>query len=97
MELSRILQDNRSKKGSDDTNDMFLLQLAQNLDFLGVIGMKNVTNTRDSLLMEEIRKNGVKLVLLSTDTTAENITDLNSLKMFNQYREPININGRTDR
>ena len=76
---------------------MFLLQLAQNLDFLGVIGMKNVTNTRDALLMEEIRKNGVKLVLLSTDTTAENITDLNSLKMFNQYREPININGRTDR
>ena len=62
---------------------MFLLQLAQNLDFLGVIGMMNVTNTRDALLMEEMRKNGVKLVILSTDTTAENITDLNSLKMFN--------------
>ena len=62
---------------------MFLLQLAQNLDFLGVIGMINVTNTRDALLMEEMRKNGVKLVILSTDTTAENITDLNSLKMFN--------------
>ena len=76
---------------------MFLLQLAQNLDLLGVIGMKNVTNTRDALLMEEMRKNGVKLVLLSTDVTAENITDLNSLKMFHQYREPININGRTDR
>ena len=48
--------------------------------------MKNATNTRDSLLIEELRKNGVKLVLLTTDSTAETITDLNSLKMFHQYR-----------
>ena len=47
--------------------------------------------------MEEMRKNGVKLVLLSTDSTAETITDLNALKMFHQYRKPINIIGRTDR
>ena len=59
--------------------------------------MKNATNTRDSLLIEELRKNGVKLVLLTTDSTAETITDLNSLKMFHQYRQPINVTGRTDR
>jgi len=97
VELSRILQDNSSQKGTDDKNDAFLLYLAQNLDLIGVLGMKNATNTRDALLMEELRKNGVKLFLLSTDVTAENITDLNALKLFHQYRQPLNVTGRTDR
>lgn len=47
--------------------------------------------------MEELRKNGVKLFLLSTDVTQENITDLNALKLFHQYRQPLNVTGRTDR
>ena len=47
--------------------------------------------------MEELRKNGVKLFLLSTDVTAENITDLNALKLFHNYRQPLNVVGRTDR
>ena len=47
--------------------------------------------------MEELRKNGVKLFMLSTDVTAENITDLNALKMFHNYRQPLNIVGSTDR
>ena len=97
VELSRILQDNSSQKGSDDRNDAILLQLATNLDLIGVLGMKNATNTRDALLMEELRKNGVKLFLLSTDVTAENITDLNALKLFHNYRQPLNVTGHTDR
>lgn len=59
--------------------------------------MKNATNTRDALLIEELRKNGVKLFLLSTDSTSENITDLNSLKLFHNYRQPLNVTGLTDR
>ena len=59
--------------------------------------MKNATNTRDALLMEELRKNGVKLFLLSTDVTAENITDMNALKLFHNYRHPLNVTGQTDR
>jgi len=97
QELSRILQDNSSQKGTDDKNDAFLLYLAQNLDLIGVLGMKNATNTRDALLMEELRKNGVKLFLLSTDVSQENITDLNALKLFHNYRQPLNVTGRTDR
>lgn len=59
--------------------------------------MKNATNTRDALLMEELRKNGVKLFLLSTDVSSENITDLNALKLFHNYRQPLNVTGHTDR
>ena len=59
--------------------------------------MKNATNTRDALLMEELRRNGVKLFLLSTEITAENITDLNALKLFHNYRSPLNVVGKTDR
>ena len=103
VELSRILQDNSSQKGMDDKNDAFLLCLGLNhdqggnLDLIGVLGMKNATNTRDALLMEELRKNGVKLFLLSTDVTAENVTDCNALKLFHNYRQPMNVTGNTDR
>ena len=81
----------------DDKNDAFLLCLGGNLDLIGVLGMKNATNTRDALLMEELRKNGVKLFLLSTDVTAENVTDCNALKLFHNYRQPMNVTGNTDR
>ena len=59
--------------------------------------MKNATNTRDALLIEELRRNGVKLFLLSTEITAENITDLNALKLFHNYRSQLNVVGKTDR
>ena len=74
-----------------------MLYLAQNLDLLGVIGMKSVSNTRNALFMEELIKNGVKLFILNTDTTAETITDLNALKTFHKYRQPINVVGRSER
>ena len=67
------------------------------LDLVGIIGMKNATKTRDSLLMEEFRKNGVKVFFISSDNSLDNITDLNSLKLFSNYKQPLNVSGRTDR
>jgi len=63
-----------------------LLSLASNLELVGMLGMKNHTNNREALLMEELRQNGVKLFMLSPDEMNENITDLNSLKMFSNYK-----------
>ena len=47
--------------------------------------------------MEELRKNGVKVFFISSENSHENITDLNSLKLFHNYKQPLNISGRTDR
>lgn len=77
--------------------DQILLQMAENLELLGVLGIKHATNTRDALLLEEFRKNGVKLCMLSTDDVYENITDLNSIKFFSNYKQPMNVSGKTDR
>lgn len=80
-----------------EKNSNMLLSLATNLELVGILGMKNHTNNREALLMEELRQNGVKLFMLSPDNMNENITDLNSLKMFSNYKQPINVTGRSDR
>ena len=47
--------------------------------------------------MEELRKNGVKVFFMSTDAGSEAITDLNALRVFQDYNLPLNVVGRTDR
>lgn len=61
------------------------------------MGLKSATNPRDALLMEELRKNGVKVFFMSTDAGSEAITDLNALRVFQDYNLPLNVVGRTDR
>lgn len=47
--------------------------------------------------MEELRKNGVKVFFMSTDAGSEALTDLNALRVFQDYNLPLNVVGRTDR
>ena len=48
--------------------------------------MKSVTKTRDALLLEEVKRNGVKTFILSEESGIEIITDLNSIKLFQNYK-----------
>ena len=62
-----------------------------------MIGMKTQCNIRDALLIQELRNNGVRLFMLSGESASDNITDLNALKIFKDYRQPLNVTGNTDR
>lgn len=62
------------------------MSLAINLEIIGMLGMKTQCNTRDALLVEELRNNGVRLFMLSGEAASDNITDLNALKIFKDYR-----------
>lgn len=84
-ELGRIIQDNSAQENREQESDEAVLRHAQRLDLLGVLGLKSATNPRDALLMEEFRKNGVKVFFMSTDASSETITDLNALRVFQDY------------
>ena len=98
-DIGRELNDTIQMKQSNDNlkSQVILSKFRGYLDLIGIIGMKNASNTRDSLLMEELRKNGVKVFFISSDNSHENITDLNSLRLFHNYKHPLNVVGRTDR
>jgi hypothetical protein len=98
-DIGRELNDTLQMKHSNDNlkSQVILSKFRGYLDLIGIIGMKNASNTRDSLLMEELRKNGVKVFFISSDNSHENITDLNSLRLFHNYKHPLNVVGRTDR
>ena len=58
------------------------MQYAQNIELLGIIGFKSVINNRNSLLLDEIRRNGIKVFMLSTEGAQINITDCNAMRLF---------------
>ena len=74
-----------------------LMDFAHDLKFLGLIGLKKLINFRESLVVEELRRNGVQLCILSTDSTLDNITDYNTIKLFKDFRPPLNVTGVTER
>ena len=74
-----------------------LMDFAHDLKFLGLIGLKKLINFRESLVVEELRRNGVQLCILSTDSTLDNITDYNTIKLFKDFRPPLNVTGVSER
>ena len=73
------------------------MHYAQNVELLGILGFKSVINNRNSLLLDEIRRNGIKVFMLSTEDAQINITDCNAMRLFQDLNTPINVAGTTDR
>ena len=69
IDLIRILTENQSTnyKDNNSSNDQILMNIASECVMVGILGFKNIVNPRNSLVIEEIRKNGIKVFLLSTD------------------------------
>ena len=59
------------------------------MKLLGSWGVKNVVNKRDTLVIEELKNNGVKLFILSQEDTQANLTDCNALDIFKGYSQPL--------
>ena len=98
VEFSRYISENISAHQSKiNRNDKILLSYGQDLTLLGTWGLKYVVNQRDSLVVEEIKKNGIKLYILDADDMTMNTTDCNTLEILEDYRQPLVIQGTTDR
>ena len=54
-----------TKSKKFENNDKFLVKLARDLNFIGVFGLQVAFNYRDTLLIEDLRRNGIKLYMLS--------------------------------
>ena len=50
-----------TKSKKFENNDKFLVKLARDLNFIGVFGLQVAFNYRDTLLIEDLRRNGIKL------------------------------------
>ena len=91
-EFMRCIAENLTAyKGKTNRNEKILMQYAQDLSLLGMWGLKYIINPRDSLVIEELKKNGVKLYILDQDDTSINITDCNTLEILEEYRQPLVI------
>lgn len=85
------------KNFTDNKNDKFLIKLAKDLNFIGVCGLQVTFNYRDTLLIEDLRRNGIKLYMLSGEDNDNVQTDCNAMNLLEGFTDPIVIQGTTER
>ena len=85
------------KGAKHDKSDQLLLRYAHRMRLIGVWGAQKAVNARDGLVVEEMRRNGVKLFVLSRDDPAVDLADCNALGLLEDYSPPLTVEGRTDR
>jgi len=97
-EFNRLLNENHlTSKGKKSKNDKLVLSLAHDLKLVGIYGLQLAFNYRDSLVIEDLKKNGMKLYLLSQDAEDSVLTDCNAMNMLEGYDTPIRLEGVSDR
>jgi hypothetical protein len=73
----------------------FLLSLGKHLKLVGCMGMTPVYNVRNSLVVEELEKNGVKLWLVSDERREKNLTDFEAIDLYENYTDSFKVKGDT--
>ena len=97
-EFNRLLNENQlTSKNKKSKNDKLVLSLARDLKLVGIYGLQLAFNYRDSLVIEDLKKNGMKLYLLSQDAEDNVLTDCNAMNMLEGYDNPIKLEGTSDR
>ena len=74
-----------------ENNDKFLVKLARDLNFIGVFGLQVAFNYRDTLLIEDLRRNGIKLYMLSGEDIDNVQTDCNAMNLLEGFTDPIEL------
>ena len=67
------------------------------MTFIGVFGHQVAFNYRDTLLIEDLRRNGIKLYMFSGEDEDNVHTDCNAMNLFEGFTDPIMIAGITER
>lgn len=98
LEFLRIVNENMTASNNImNKNDNFLINLARDLTFIGVFGLQVSFNYRDTLVIEDLRKNGIKLYMLSGEDADNVQTDCNAMNILEGFTDPIMIMGMTER
>lgn len=74
-----------------------VLSLTSSLHLLGTLGLSPIYNIRDTLVLEELEKNGVKLWLISEDSERVNKVDYEAIDLYDNYLDPFKIKGVNER
>lgn len=82
-----------TKSKKFENNDKFLVKLARDLNFIGVFGLQVAFNYRDTLLIEDLRRNGIKLYMLSGEDIDNVQTDCNAMNLLEGFTDPIELQG----
>lgn len=69
------------------------MQWCETLDYIGTLGIKPYLNYRNSMFMEEVLRNGIKVWLLSSNSEQETILQINAAEFLSGCQQPLNVKG----
>lgn len=95
--IKQITEYQNANRDSHDKISEELLSLAQDLTFLGVLGVVKQTNYRASMVIEEACRNDIKVWMVTSDNEFKSLTDCNYLGFLKDCNQPLNIKGKTER
>lgn len=75
----------------------YVLSLASSLHLLGTLGLSPIYSIRDTLVLEELEKNGIKLWLVSEESERVNKVDYEAMDLYDNYLAPLKIKGTNER
>lgn len=67
------------------------------MKILGTLGLQDVYNARDALVVQDLMRNGIKLWMLSAEDEIQMVVNCNSMNLLNKESNPLIINGETER
>jgi hypothetical protein len=67
------------------------------LKILGVVGTQDLFNFRDTLVIDDLMKNGVKVWVLSKDDEIVHTVNCNAMRLLNRDTNPLIINGDNEK
>lgn len=67
------------------------------LKVLGVVGTQEIFNFRDTLVIEDMMRNGVKVWLMSKDDEIVHTVNCNAMRLLQTDSTPMIINGDNEK
>lgn len=97
-DLFRVIADVQTLyKGNQQKLQEALMTQCENLDLIGILGVKQYLNYRNSMFMEEVLRNGVKVWLLSSQLEYETIIKVNATDFLSNCQHTHNVKGQSER
>jgi magnesium-transporting ATPase (P-type) len=84
-------------KGQEEKIESSLLTYMHDMKVLGTIGLQDIFNVRDTLVVKDIIRNGIKVWMLSSDDEIQMVVNCNSMNLMDKDSNPLIINGESER
>lgn len=98
LELNRsLIEMASSQKKGQEKLEKLMISYCYNLEIVGVLGLRSAVNFRNSLVLDEMQKNGVGTWIINQESELPTLVDINAQQICQGFNNPLNVRGVNER